>query len=131
MTADLTALVGEGAYLNTRGIACDQSGNVYLCTDTAVGCYDSTGKQLFSVPVENPTVHAQILDQIMVVNMKDTAQSWTLGPDATYRRLDPGPKPLSSHDWFMTNPSLSGRGSALKRVRSAAPRRRPDRVAQD
>ncbi|MDU7521390.1 MAG: RNA degradosome polyphosphate kinase [Roseomonas mucosa] len=83
------------------------------------------------VPVENPTVHAQILDQIMVVNMKDTAQSWTLGPDATYRRLDPGPKPLSSHDWFMTNPSLSGRGSALKRVRTAAPRRRPDRVAQD
>ncbi|APT59103.1 RNA degradosome polyphosphate kinase [Roseomonas gilardii] len=83
------------------------------------------------VPVENPTVHAQILDQIMVVNMKDTAQSWTLGPDATYRRLDPGPKPLSSHDWFMTNPSLSGRGSALKRVRTATPRRRPDRVAQD
>nr|WP_265547912.1 RNA degradosome polyphosphate kinase [Roseomonas mucosa] len=83
------------------------------------------------VPVENPTVHAQILDQIMVVNMKDTAQSWTLGPDATYRRLDPGQKPLSSHDWFMTNPSLSGRGSALKRVRTAAPRRRPDRVAQD
>ncbi|SUE44922.1 RNA degradosome polyphosphate kinase [Roseomonas gilardii] len=83
------------------------------------------------VPVENPTVHAQILDQIMVVNMKDTAQSWTLGPDATYRRLDPGPKPLSSHDWFMTNPSLSGRGSALKRVRAATPRRRPDRVAQD
>ena len=83
------------------------------------------------VPVENPTVHAQILDQIMVVNMKDTAQSWTLGPDATYRRLDPGQKPLSSHDWFMTNPSLSGRGSALKRVRTAPPRRRPDRVAQD
>nr|WP_260987376.1 RNA degradosome polyphosphate kinase [Roseomonas gilardii] len=83
------------------------------------------------VPVENPTVHAQILDQIMVVNMKDTAQAWTLGPDATYRRLDPGPKPLSSHDWFMTNPSLSGRGSALKRVRTATPRRRPDRVAQD
>ena len=55
ISADLTALVGEGAYLNTRGIACDQSGNVYLCTDTAVGCYDSTGKQLFSVPVENPT----------------------------------------------------------------------------
>ncbi|PZP48049.1 MAG: RNA degradosome polyphosphate kinase [Azospirillum brasilense] len=83
------------------------------------------------VPVENPTVHAQILDQIMVVNMKDTAQSWTLGPDATYRRLDPGSKPLSSHDWFMTNPSLSGRGSALKRVRTPTPRRRPDRVAQD
>ncbi|MFT8245122.1 RNA degradosome polyphosphate kinase [Roseomonas sp. BN140053] len=83
------------------------------------------------IPVENPTVHAQILDQIMVVNLKDTAQSWQLGPDATYRRLDPGPQPISAHAWFMTNPSLSGRGSALKQVHAAPPRRRRDRVAQD
>ena len=86
------------------------------------------------VPVENPTVHAQILDQIMVVNLKDTAQSWELQGDGHWRRLPPGPHPVSAHEYFMTNPSLSGRGSALQRTARAAgvPRRpRPDRIAQD
>jgi polyphosphate kinase len=80
------------------------------------------------VPVENPTVHAQIVDQIMVVNLKDTMQSWQLGAEGGWTRLKPGEKGVSAHEYFMTNPSLSGRGSALK----GTPRRqRQDRVVQD
>lgn len=71
------------------------------------------------VPIENATVHQQILDQIMIANLNDEAQSWILEPEGTYRRVRSTAKSFSAHTYFMTNPSLSGRGSALKKSKKA------------
>lgn len=68
------------------------------------------------VPIENPTVHRQILDQIMIANLKDQANSWELMPNGDYRRATSDAEAFSAHAYFMTNPSLSGRGSAMKRT---------------
>lgn len=69
------------------------------------------------VPIENPTIHQQIMFQIMLALQKDNTQSWDLQPDGSWHRRTPGHEgAFCAHQYFMDTPSLSGRGTMIQHM---------------
>jgi polyphosphate kinase len=116
-----------GRFLEHGRIVCFGNGN-RLPSDQALVFISSAdwmprnfdGRVEALIPIENLTVHRQILDEIMMANLRDTLQSWHLAADGTYKRVATDEDGFSAHTYFLTNPSLSGRGKALRRATKRA-----------